>query len=57
MKEDELKDGQKEKYKIEIPFILEKDLDRLHQGKNMLHVVLKNRTGGDESKKAMEFRL
>lgn len=57
MKEDELKDRQKKKYKIEIPFILEKDLDRLHQGKNMLHVVLKNRTGGDESKKAMEFRL
>jgi len=57
IKEDELKDRQKKEYKIEIPFILDKDLDRLRQGKNLLHAVLKNRTGGEELKKKMEFRL
>jgi len=57
MKEAELKERQKKEYKIEIPFILEKDLDRIHQEKNMLHVVLKNRTGDEEVKKQIEFRL
>lgn len=57
MKEAELKERQKKEHKIEIPFILEKDLDRIHQEKNMLHVVLKNRTGDEEVKKQIEFRL
>jgi len=57
MKEDELKVRQKEKHKIEIPFILEENLDRLRQGKILLYAVLKNRTGGEESQKVMEFTL
>lgn len=57
IKEEELKDIQGERYKIEIPFVLDKDLARLRQGKNMLHSLLKNRTGGEEMKKAMEFIL
>ncbi len=44
-------------YEMEIPLILEKDLERLRQGKNLLHVRIINRTGGEELKKVMEFRL
>jgi len=57
MKEEELKERQKKNYKIEIPFILEKDLDKLRQEKGLFLVVLKNRTGGEELKKVMEFKL
>jgi hypothetical protein len=57
IKEGELKEKQNKMYEMEILLILEKGLGRLRQGKNMLHVVLKNRTGGEESKKAMEFKL
>jgi len=57
MKEDELQDKQKEKYKIEIYFTLEKDLERLRQGKNLIHAVVKNRNGDERLKKVMGFRL
>lgn len=57
MKEAELKERQKENYKIEISFILEKDLDKLRRGKNLLHALIKNRTGEEELEKVMEFKL
>jgi GWxTD domain-containing protein len=57
IKEDELKENQKKMYKMEIPLILEKDLERLRQGKNLLYALIINRTGGEELKKVMEFRL
>jgi hypothetical protein len=57
IKEDELKEKQNKMYEMEIPLILEKDLERLRQGKNLLHVRIINRTGGEELKKVMEFRL
>jgi len=57
IKEDELKEKQNKMYEMEIPLVLEKDLERLRQGKNMLHVLIINRTGGEELKKVMEFRL
>ncbi len=57
IKEDELKEKQKKMYEMEIPLILEKDLERLRQGKNLLHIRIINRTGGEELKKVMEFRL
>jgi hypothetical protein len=57
IKEDELKEKQKKMYEMEIPLILEKDLDRLHERKNLLHVLIINRTGGEKLKKVMEFRL
>lgn len=53
--EDELKERKRKNYKIEIPFTLEEGLDKLRQGKNLLRAVLKNRTGGEEIKKVMEF--
>ena len=57
MEEGELKEKQKKKYTVEIPFVFEKDLDRLHQGKNRLFCLLKNRTGDEETKKVIEFKL
>ena len=57
MKEAELNKRRKENYEIEIPFALEKDLDRFRQGKNVLHAVLKNRTGKGELRKVTEFML
>jgi len=53
----ELQEKSKKKYTIEIPLVLEKDLERLRQGKNLLHIILKNRTGGEESKKVVELSL
>ncbi len=55
--EGELKGKQNKMYEMKIPLILEKDLDRLRQGKNMLHAIIINRTGGEELKKVMEFSL
>jgi GWxTD domain-containing protein len=57
IKEDELKEKQNKMYEMKIPIVLEKDLERLRQGKNMLHAHIINRTGGEELKKAMELRL
>jgi len=57
MKEAELEQRQKENYRIEISFILEKNLDKLRRGKNRLQAVIKNRTGGEESEKVIEFKL
>ncbi len=55
--ETELKEKKGKKYRIEVPFTLEKDLNRLRQGKNLLHVLLKNKTGGEDLRKVMEFNL
>lgn len=57
MKEGKLKEKYKEKYRVDIPIILEENLDKLRKGKNILHAVLKNRTGDEELKKYMEFVL
>ncbi|UCC40455.1 MAG: GWxTD domain-containing protein [Candidatus Aminicenantes bacterium] len=57
MKEEELKERQNKNHRIEIPLILEKGLGRLRQGKSLFHIFLKNRTGGEELKKVMEFKI
>jgi len=57
IREDELKGKQNKMYEMEIPLALEKDLERLRQGKNMLHALIINRTGGEELRKVMEFNL
>jgi len=53
----ELQKKSQQSHTIEIPFSLEEGLERLRKGKNLLHIHLKNRTGGEEAKKAKEFRL
>ena len=60
--EPSLEDGrpgtwQKGKYKIEVALVLEKDAPGLRPGKNVLSVVLKNRTGAEELKKVLEFEI
>jgi GWxTD domain-containing protein len=57
IKEAELKDKQNKMYEIEIPLILEHDLEKLRQGKNLLQALIINRTGREELKKVMEFHL
>lgn len=55
--EEELKENKDRSYRIEIPFIIDKDVDKLHRGKNFLHAFLKNRTGQEELRKVVEFSL
>ena len=55
LKEDELKEKQKESFSREIPFVLEGNLDKLRRGKNTFHIRLKNLTGNEELKKFMEI--
>ncbi len=55
--EEELKTNKKKIYNIEVPFVLEKELERLRQEKARLFAVLKNRTGGEELRKVIEFTL
>jgi len=57
VKDDELREKKGVKYKIEIPFVFSEELNRLRLGKNLLHAVVKNRTGKEEAKKVMEFKL
>jgi len=55
--EDELKDFKGKKYKIEIPFVLEKEIESLRGANNKLYAILTNETGGDEVKKVMDFEI
>lgn len=57
LKDDELEEMKEKKYKIEIPFILDQDLKGFNLGKNLLYAVVRNRTGDDEAKKVMEFKM
>jgi GWxTD domain-containing protein len=55
--EEDLTEGVGKNYKIEIPFTLEKDLDRLRLGKNRLFILLRNETGKESLRKVAEFVL
>jgi GWxTD domain-containing protein len=57
MSEEELQEKKNMMHKIEIPLVLERDLDRLRQGKNFLRAILRNRTGEEEAKKVLEFTI
>lgn len=54
LSESELKGKSGKSFRREIPFVLEKDLERLRRGKNQLHGKLTNLTGGDSLKKVLE---
>jgi GWxTD domain-containing protein len=53
----ELEQRMDEKYAIEIPIMVEKDLASLREGKTRLVVLVKNRTGKEERRKVAEFSL
>lgn len=55
--EEKLKKNMEKNYLIKIPFIIDKNVEKLRQGSNSLHVFLKNRTGQEEMRKVMEFIL
>jgi len=55
--EEELKERKKDKFKIEIPIVLENELEKLSEGNNRLFVTIKNLTGGDELKKVRDFNI
>lgn len=55
--EEELKGDKKKKFEVEVPFVLESDLEGLRQGTNKIFAILKNTTGGDEQKKVLEFNI
>ncbi len=55
--EEELGDQKGKEYRIEVPFVLEKELSQLRKGKNRLYGFLTNATGGDTFKKVKEFNL
>jgi GWxTD domain-containing protein len=57
VKDEGLTEMKGKKYKIEIPLILNQDLTTLPKGKNLLYVVVRNRTGNEEVKKVMEFKV
>ena len=55
--EEDLEDKKGKEYKVEIPFVLEKELPQLRKGKNKLYGFLTNETGGETTKKVKEFKL
>jgi hypothetical protein len=57
IEEIELQKKSEQKHSIKIPFMLEQDLEKLRKGKNLFHILLKNRTGEEEAKKVKELRL
>jgi len=55
--EEELKQKRGKIYRIEIPFSLNENLDKLRQGKNIIEASLKSRTENEELKKTLGFDL
>ena len=57
LNEEELREKRRDLYRIEIPLVIDKDLERLRLGKNRIYAFLKNQTGEQERKKVFEFSL
>ena len=55
--EDELKNKKGMRYKVEVPFVLTDELEKLRSGKNRLFAFLVNQTGGEELRKVMDFDI
>jgi hypothetical protein len=54
LKGKELVEKRKSSYVLEIPFVLEKNLEQLRQGKSVFHCRLKNLTGDEEARKTSD---
>ncbi len=54
---EELKKNRDGRFRIEIPFTIDKDVDTFRQGKNKIQIALKNETGKEELRKTAEFTL
>jgi len=55
--EEELKAKMKSSIRKEIPFVFDKDLDRLRKGKNQFWILIKNATGDESPRKSLAFNL
>ena len=55
--EQELKENRTKRFRMEFPFLLDKDIARLKSQKLRLEVSVKNATEGEELRKVLEFRL
>jgi GWxTD domain-containing protein len=55
--EQQLKEKRNLRYKKDIPLVLERELERLGRGSDTLHIRVKNRTGGQELQKVMDFKI
>jgi GWxTD domain-containing protein len=53
----ELKENQKNKYRIEVPMTVEKDVAALRAGKNRLTILITNETSKEKIRKVAEFSL
>lgn len=53
--DEKLKENKRKSYRIEIPFLIEQNVEKLYRGKSLFYALIKNRTGGEEMKKVMEF--
>lgn len=57
LSEEELREHRDRTFRMDIPFTLDEDLERLRDEKLTLHVSVTDTTEGGELKKALEFRL
>jgi GWxTD domain-containing protein len=57
LEERQLTENRKGRFRMEIPFLLDKGLDKLKSQKLRLDVSVKDTTEGEELKKVVEFRL
>ena len=55
--EEELQESKGMKYKIELPFVIEKYVDLLRRGRNKIFATLKNTTGNKTIRKVLGFEL
>ena len=55
--EDELKKHKAQRYDIEVPFILNDEVDKLSEGGNRFIAYLVNQTGGEDLRKIMDFKI
>ena len=55
--EEEIQKSKKRKYKIEVPVVIDRDLDKLRKGKNRIFAILTNKTGNNKLSKALSFNI
>ena len=55
--EEELRQNRSKRFRMEFPFLLDKDVSSLKGRKLRLEISVKDATEGQELRKALEFRL
>lgn len=55
--EEELQENKGLKYKIELPFVIEDNIELLRKGRNKIFATLKNNTGNKTVRKVLEFEF